>query len=417
MDNIFAFIKNIVSLYSLQIMTILSPLITIPYMTRVLPQAEWGYFSSLQALAVMLSVIIDYGFPFSAARLVAENRDDEYLQSTILSEVLLAKLGLTLPLILLSVSLYCAVENLQFSGWIFLWSIIFSISLSNPVMWFFIGREEVGRVAPFDVVARLLAVLCSLIFIKQSGDSWIYFASFAIFLALSNFIMSFIAIRSVGFAKPSLRGTINLLKEGWQMFIFRFLSSFYASANSFLLVTIVSPTHVAVYANADKLLSASKGILMPITQAFLPRLTNSIKRGRADGIKLLKLSLYILIISALIISSILYFSADWTVKVLFGEDYVGTSNLVRTMAPSVIFMALYNVFGVQWLIANRKDKIFNIIIFITSLTNILMIYFLVPHYSQDIMPYIYLLADILPAIISLCVFFCILRQNSKEKIK
>ena len=162
--------SNFFSLSVLQALNYILPLITLPYLVRVLGPEKYGLISFAQAFIGYFTILTDYGFGLSATREISIHREDEKKVSEIFSSVMIAKIFLgilsfiILGLVLLSVP--------KFGNEWLLYIFTFGTVLGNiffPV-WFFQGMEKMKWITILNVISKVIFTICIFIFIHSESD-------------------------------------------------------------------------------------------------------------------------------------------------------------------------------------------------------------------------------------------------------
>ena len=151
------------------------PMITIPYITRILGAEGYGIFSAAQNWIFYLQVIVEYGFGLWGARKVALIKDDDTEEiSEIFSEILNARIILCI----LSFILMCtisAIANIsidRFICQIILYAMIIGSMLQ--LIWLFQGKENMKPITIINIISRIISVLLIFIFVKNKSDIYAY---------------------------------------------------------------------------------------------------------------------------------------------------------------------------------------------------------------------------------------------------
>jgi len=162
--------ENFISLSFLQVATYILPLISLPYLVRVLGPDKFGLVIFAQSFVQYFAMFIDYGFNFSATREVSVNKDNKHATNEIFSTVLFVKFLFLLISFLVSVCLIFSFSKFR-QDW-FLYFISFSNLLGNVLFpqWFFQGMERMKTIAILNVVSKIIVIILIFIFVKTQGD-------------------------------------------------------------------------------------------------------------------------------------------------------------------------------------------------------------------------------------------------------
>lgn len=267
-------VSNFFSLVILQGANYLFPLLTIPYLFRTLGVGNFGLISFATAFVQYFVILTDFGFNLSATKYIAANRDDvekrdSYFRNVIVAKLLLFLLGLVILLVLINL-----VDKFSENKAVYLWSYLSVLGAVLTPIWFFQGMEEMKYITKITIITRALAIIPIFIFVKSDADY--LFVPF--FYAIGSVLAGFIALNvvrkrfgvSINFAKATLFGIIQCLKESSEYFISRISVSLYTVSNTFILGLVLGNVAVGYYAAAEKLYMAIQSMYGPLNNALYP---------------------------------------------------------------------------------------------------------------------------------------------------
>lgn len=387
--------ENIASLYGIHIFNYVVPLMTLPFLARILGTKNWGALAFAEAYATYISLVIEYGFGLSASREVATFRDNTEARSRHLSAILGAQ-GL-LALVALVCSLVCAITVPAFLPYRDLLPFAYGLAVARAIspVWYFQGLEKMKTVAALNIIANISAAACILLFVHVSTDTKLPLV-FRGCASLASSLTAFaLAYRETPPVAPSIRESIRALSEGSSLFLFRSAVSLYTTANVLLLGALQPPTVVALFAGAEKLAKAAVSGTAPVTQAFYPRISYLMKSDKEGAQKTAKASAMLTIGIGIATGLVLLFGAPLLVHVLLGKGFVGSIPVLRLFALLPPVIATSNLLGVQWMLPLRLDKSFNIIIAGAGAANLVLAFIFAPRFGQMGMAFSVVIAEIL----------------------
>jgi PST family polysaccharide transporter len=363
--------RNLLYLYLVQGANYLFPLLTLPYLSRVLGPGGFGLLAVGQSLAFYLQLLTDYNFALSGTREVARHREDPKALSRILSGVLGAKLLLVLPAFLLAL-LALRLPVLQGQEKVVFSALFWAVAWGLSPVWFFQGLERMRRVALLELLTRALATFG--VFLLVRGPEGVHLPLLLNGVAAlgASLLGYFWLAREVGLALPRLGEAFLYLRLGWSLFFFRLAVSLYTAANPLILSLFVPPAQVGLYAGAERLTKALLGMVEPFNRAFFPRLSHLVHadplRAGTLGRRILSLMGALGVVGALLVALF----APQAVSLFLGRGYEGSVPLMRTLALLLPLVALSNFLGIQWMLAWGMDRAFNAIIVLGGLGNLLL---------------------------------------------
>lgn len=208
------FVGNLVALYAVHAATFVLPLLTTPFLARVLGPAALGLLVFAQAFAGLLGMLVQYGFDFSANREVARARDDSSRLAEVMSGVMSAKLLLALPAILLALGASVLIPTLRDHPALLWASVFWTLAQASNLMWYFVGIERAGVASSLDVGAKVLATAGIFALVRGPADLW-WVPVLNGGAALTSSVLALrIAHRDVPLLRPSLGRALAALKGG-----------------------------------------------------------------------------------------------------------------------------------------------------------------------------------------------------------
>lgn len=377
-------VKNFTSLSILQVANYIFPLVTLPYLVRVLGPEKYGLVNFANAFAAYFSIITDYGFNLSATQEISVNRENSNRVSEIFSSVFTIKM---LLFVLSSILFFIIVLVFPiFEENLILFIITFGSVLGTALfpLWFYQGIERMKYILIISVTVRLITTILIFVLIKSEND----FIKYAGLNTATQFIIGIIglifALNKFGlkYNFPNKTLIIQQLKNGWNLFLSTISINLYTTSNVFILGLFAPANIVGYYTAADKIRMAFQGILSPMSQSVFPyvnkMLSESYDRFISFNKKLFKIALSV----GAIISLILFLFAEPIVNIILGSDYQSSILVLRIIAwlPLVIFLS--NVLGIQTMLPLNKDKAFSMILAFAAILNLTLAFIFVPIYFE-----------------------------------
>lgn len=370
--------QNIVSLYGVQIASYIIPLVTIPYLARVLGAAGWGLVAFAQSFGSYVTLISEYGFGLSATREIARHREDHEKVANILAGVLGAKALLGAACLVCATVVAWSIPLFREHPILFGAGMFWALGQAINVMWFFQGFERMRLVAAIDVSARALSTAGIFIFIRGPGDEWLVLVVQGIGFYLSAAICMGLAYREVEFRLPRWSSVREALRTGWSMFVFRGSVSLYTVGNAFILGLFVAPRIVGYYAGAEKISRALVSLLNPITQSLYPRLSHLVHRALDRAAHLLKVTLLFMALGGMVAGVCVLYSAPFIVRIILGRGFGPAAPVLELLGWLPLIIGVGAVFGIYWMLPLGMDRAFNTIIISAGVLNIILALLLAP---------------------------------------
>lgn len=376
--------KNFTSLSLLQIANYVFPLITLPYLVRVLGPAKYGLVNFAAAFVAYFGILTDYGFNLSATRDLAVCIKDEKKVSTIFSSVLMIKLAIYL----ISIFLFVAIINIfpQFQDHPLLYIISFAGVMGSTIfpIWLFQAYEKMYFILFINVAVRTLFTISIFIMISSEND----FLLFALLSSIANLVVGLTGLifavsrLKVKLIFPGINEIKQQVSNGWNLFLSTLWINLYTTSNIFILGLFARPDIVGYFAAADKIRMAFQGILSPVTQSVFPYVNKLLSESYDKFVNFNKKLLRITSLTGLLISTFLFVFASTISDLILGHEYQRSILILKIIAWLPFIIIISNVLGIQTMIPLKKQKVFSTILFAAAVINILISLVLVPAYFE-----------------------------------
>ena len=318
-------VENFASLYLLQIANILIPLVTLPYLVRVLGVEKFGLVSFAQTFAMFFVMFVDFGFNLSIVRLISVNADDKNKVSEIFSSVIFAKFFL----IITSFTAMLIIVNYfdKFSHDKMLYLYMFGIVIGQGLfpIWFFQGMQKMRYITILNLFIKLFFLILIFVLIHSSKDYLMYPILLSIGY-ISAVPLSFYLIKkqfNISLRFYGIDQIIYYMKYSSHFFVSRIAVRIYEGGGLFFVGLVAPGTMVGYYAIADKLRGAITSLYSPISQTLYPYI------ARDKNIHLYKKLFTLIMILNIIGLSILFVYAQEILELIFGSSSPVTVMLIR----------------------------------------------------------------------------------------
>lgn len=375
--------ENFFSLSALQAAGYILPLITLPYLARVLGVEKFGLIAFAQAFIAYFVLITDYGFNLSATREVSISRQDNKKISEIFYSVFTVKLILLIFAFLIFLLITSSFDKFRSEYLVFIFSFILVLGNLLFPTWLFQGMERMKYITIINVLIKSLFIIPIFIFIRVPSDyTFVPLINSAGFV-LSGIVGFFVAIRVFKIKPylPSFKDIIHQFKEGWYIFISTLAISLYTISNTFILGLFTNNTIVGYYSGAEKIVKAVQGLITPLSQTVYPHISSLVSESKEIAINFLrKLVRYVGFIT-FFMSIILFIFADKAILIFLGSNFEKSTVILRILAFLPFVIGLSNIFGIQTMLTFNMKKAFSRILMTISLLSIVLTLILVQFYS------------------------------------
>ena len=198
--------QNVIGLYGMQIAQFIVPLVTLPYVARVLEPSAFGLVVFSQGFAFLLVVFIDWGFGFTGTRSAAENQTDPEGLSHIVQRVRGAQLLLAAVSVPLALAALTFIPKMTHHPEFLVLAWVAAVATALTPGWFFVGIEKPRLIALIQLGVRVLGAALTFVLVKGPGDAWIVMALFAASCLAGWVAADVLMYRRVKFRRPQLAG-------------------------------------------------------------------------------------------------------------------------------------------------------------------------------------------------------------------
>ena len=361
---------NVIALYGMQACTYVLPLITFPYLARVLGPGGWGSVVFAQAMGGIIVIAVEYGFDVSATREAARLRGDRNRLSELVTGVLWAKALLVALCICGTIIARPYTLHIVPSPVLYWASVVWGIGQGVNMLWYFQGLERMQLVSGLDIGGKVLATLSIFLVVHKPDDGWKVMAAQALGCLVSHAVTVWLAYREVGFRWPTSWTIKNALSVGWPMFLFRAAQSLLITANGLILGFFAPGAALGIYAGAEKITRIPQQAIWPLNQALYPRLSHKVRDDADSVAKIVRLSLAILAGLGLLGTIVLFFGAPLLIRMILGPAFVSGVATLRVFAFLIPLNAISTVLSFQWILPHGLDRQFNVVIFSAGVLNV-----------------------------------------------
>lgn len=385
-------IKNYLYNLSYQILTIILPIITVPYVTRIFTSEALGNYVFYNSIVSYFSLFAMLGIGVYGTKQIAAASDVSSTFWNIYVIQLIASI--------LAISVYViAVFSIPQMGGII--PLIVGITLfANmiDISWLFSGKEDFKKITIRNVVIRIIGVISIFTFIKSSDDLYLYVFLIVIFDFLGQFVMWVPAKKFI--KRPSFN--TKIMKKNLHPIILLFLPqvaiSLYVVLDRTLLGLLGSYSDVGIYEQGQKLISILLKVVSSLGVVMLPRVANLLsERKDREAQNMVKFSfiLYNLIIFPMIFGLIAV--NEVFVKLFLGQNFQDVKYVLYIIVFNIMFVGWTNILGYQVLVVRNKNKEFMLSTTIPAFVSVAVNIAVIPFFG-------YIGASITSVVVEILVF-------------
>ncbi len=370
--------QNGIWLYVLQLFNAVAPLITLPYITRILGVTEYGIFTIAINFVGYFQTVVEYGFGMSGTRKASLAHGKKDLQKTF-SEITFARIFLYLVCIvpLLCILLLFDYSIKQIICILLLFLIPIGVILQHT--WLFQGLQRMKYIALANVVSRIISLICIFVFVREKTDLYLYCALYSGSSILIGIIGSIFAgfELKINYVRISFSDIIHELRDGWYVFTTSLSSKIFTAFGITILGFYVTTYEVGIFSVIQKIPLLIMFAWSPISQVLYPVSSQRMTLSFVDGQSFVRKVRVIIFPIFLIGCTIVALSGEWILNYIFGIEFGAYSYLLYPLLIWLVVSIYNNFSGIQILLAGgyskQYSKCFNISVVITIMLNIILV--------------------------------------------
>ncbi|MEZ8582881.1 oligosaccharide flippase family protein [Vibrio splendidus] len=364
-------IGNFLSLSGVRIISYLFPLISMPYLIITLGPEKFGLIIFAQTICAYFVLFVDYGFSLSATKDIAKNVDDnEHINiiftSVIVSKCIIAVVGYIILHLVISYF-----DKFNGDYWIYMSS--YGVVLGNVMfpVWYFQGIEKMHNVAFFNILPKLIFLILLFFVVKQESD-YFYVPLILSLGSICSGVVSFLYSLRLGvcLVKVSLKDIQQQFSKGWHVFIGMVSSGFASNSILLFLGLLTNNTTLGLYSAIDKIIQPISTLSITVLNVIYPHMIKMREAGaKSPTLFSLKVSiLYVTILS--ILSFIFLMFANEIIVVVFGSEYMVSSDILNVLIFLPIITAFLNIFLIPNCLVFDYSKAYGKILFAVFLISL-----------------------------------------------
>ena len=350
--------SNVFGMYIIKLISVISPLILIPFLSRALGPDEFSIYLYILVLTVIPSTLIEYGFNVSATRLVAQ-ADSIIDLSAIVSDITSAKLILIFPTIIVFTIATALIDSPANSIAFFSFALVIGILQGFNASWYFQGCGKILISASVEAVTNIILCVYLIFYLKNSATIYSVLVSTAVFKFIYIIIINYMMFASTIGGKISLIRGLNILFDVRPLmmragtFSFSFMASFVAGA-------MLNPINLGYYLIADKVCKSMNSLIQPLSQILFPIMSKQSKYRVAQHQNAIIRLLFSSVCVSMLISFVFFGTAGFLLNIFANTTDSDAITVFRILVWQLPLIVIYEVIGVQFLLASGQFTKFTI---------------------------------------------------------
>ncbi len=373
--------KNFIYNIIYQILIIILPFITVPYVSRTLGVSGVGIYSYTYSIIYYFMLICLLGINNYGNRVIAKNRDNIDDLSKNFWSVYCIQLIMSIIMLICYLS-YVFFFDIQYKE-IAIIQCLFLLSSMFDINWFFFGIEDFKVTITRNTVLKLITLILIFVFIKGTNDLWIYTLIMSASTLLSQLLLWPFLLKKTKKVKISLNDIITHIKPCIILFVPVIAVSLYKMMDKIMLGSLSNILEVGYFENAEKILNVPLAIVTALGTVMLPRISNIVSKGKETKVNayIEKSSIFISFIIFATMFGLIAISNDFSI-LFFGDAFKKSGILMAILALTLPFVAFANIIRTQYLIPKEKDKIYLKSVSLGAIINLVVNLILIKKYGS-----------------------------------
>lgn len=369
-------IKNYIYQFIYQLINIIFPILTLPYVSKVLGAENLGMYTYSFSIITYLILVSDLGIRNYGSRKVAYCRENKGELGKFFWELLLQKFYISMLVFLLSFIYFFYTNKNE----IFLIQIFYIIISFLDISWLYQGLEDFKKIMLRNLILKLFLLVLIFLFIKEKDDLLKYTKLMIIVNLLGNLIL-WVKIPVSNLRFKNLK-PFSHLKNSFIMFLPQVAITMYTTLDRIMLGSMCDKKYVTYYDISNKMIIISMVLITTAGSVFLPKISNLYSNNEYEEIKeLIKKStnIFILIMFPLIFGILSV--ADGFIELLFDKTYMEVAFLMKVMSITIVFWTLNNITGSHILMPMGRENKITFSVFLGCFINLVLNYILIKKYN------------------------------------
>lgn len=409
--------KNIALNFIKTFMSLVFPLITFPYASRVLQPEGLGKVNFAQSIVSYFAMIAALGIGTYGIREAAKRRDDKGLLSQFVKEVFTINMIATaVAYILFGVSLLCIPKFYPYRSLLCICSA--SILFTTLGMdWLYSALEEYEYITIRSIAFQIVSLVLLFVFVRTKDD-YLQYAGISVISNVGSNLCNFVHSRHfITFTTQQKLELKKHLKPIFTLFVMALTISIYTALDTTMLGLMKGDRSVGIYTAATKINKIVLSVVTAMSAVLLPRLSYyASDKTKKDEFKELVYKAFDFLLLVSIPAAIgLCLVSRPAVMILSGEEYIDAINVMRIMNPIIVIIAMSNLIGIQIFMPLNHEKWTLYSVMAGAVSNFTMNYFLIPRFDAAGAAIASVIAESVVTIIQLFMVRHIIELNRPAK--
>ena len=373
-------VKNYIYNTAYQILLVLTPLITSPYLARTLKATSVGIFNYSYSIVAYFVLFGTLGSALFAQREIAFYQENPEKRSKVFGEIVILRLFTVIVTIGIYLIFAFSVKRYQT---VFLILVLELISTAFDITWFFQGMEDFGKIVIRNTIFKIVGIILIFIFVKSPDDLYKYVFCFSLPTLLGNLSLWIYLPKYLVKSKPDFKSVIAYIKPMLALFVPQIAIEVYTILDKTMIGKISSNIdNVAYYTYSQNIVKALMQLITSLGVVMLPAMTNAFANHRDDEVKeMMSNSVKFVFMLGCPMMLGLAACANNLVLWFYGDGYAAVGPLMMTICPIIMAIGLSTVIGKQFLLPSKRQTAFTVSVVCGAGINFILNLALIPRFG------------------------------------
>lgn len=352
-------VKNMTALGVLQIANYLIPLLVLPVVSRVLGATLFGTVGYAQNIISYLTLLVNFGFEYSATRQIALAGDDKEKKRRLFWAVITAKTGLLVLSFVILALLPLFVERVACDPRLYIYTALTNIGIVFFPTWYLQGEQQMDKMAWANFFTKLLGALLVIAIVREAS----MYRWYPLLLSVSSIFVGIGAMIyvvrhfEIGRYVCTREAMKEVLRAGAPIFINNVFVSLYTTVNMTLLGGFATDEMIGYFSAAQRLIIAlNMVVVLPVSTAVYPEMSRRFEASRTEGMQFFKRVLVYAGLAAAVVSLGTFGIAPIAIPIIYGAGYETAIEILRWLSPLPFLVMVATLLTVQGLYGMGLQK-------------------------------------------------------------
>lgn len=345
-------VKNMTALGVLQIANYLIPLLVLPVVSRVLGATLFGSVGYAQNIITYLTLLVNYGFEYSATRQIALAGDNRERKRQLFWAVISAKSALLILSFAILAILPLFVSRVACDPRLYVYTALTNIGIVFFPTWYLQGEQQMDKMAWANFFTKLLGAVLVIALVREASAYRLYplllsLASIVVGIGAMLYVVRHFRIGGFVLTRASMR---EVLAAGAPIFINNVFVSLYTTVNMTLLGIFAADDMIGYFSAAQRLIIAlNMVVVLPVSTAVYPEISRRFEASKQEGVRFLKRVLVYASLAAAVVSLGTFVVAPIAIPIIYGGGYEPAIDILRWLSPIPFLIMTATLLTVQGL--------------------------------------------------------------------